>query len=531
LGKYGLLDEFEDVIEGIQHGFTLNSTKTITKTYVYDNHPSARNNRGPVNEHIEKELDNGRYFGPFTQAQLEARLGRPFISHPLGARLKSDGIKWRIIEDLSWPPYPGVKSVNDLSDHSDVPVEWGGMAEMMDRVIRAKPGTQGGILDWGDAFRQLPIRREELWMGVVQWNVEEGDPKEFYVDGNAKFGHSRSIGSFGRVNKAFVTLIKKKGIADVIYWVDDLCVIREPTNKRPPWKYESDIKDIRNFGKELGIPLPKDKIHEYSNVTPYIGFQWHWDSKKVEVPEEKKAEVREKIKALTNGQYISKDDLRSLCGSLAHLSQVVSQGKARMRGLYQMQSQMAKQERGLYPSASEDLAWWKVQLRRGHWLGMTLCTERTPDNSLGVYVDAHISGIGIIINGEYDSFALANGWQDVGDGTRREIGWAEFVAVELAVFFLTSRYNMKQKHILIHSDNQGVMGAWNAQRSSNVEWNAVLMRIIQMLGEVEGFISIEYVRSEENPADAVSRGRSPVGLRKRNFGPLPRSLQSLVLRR
>jgi hypothetical protein len=525
------LDEFNDVIDGIQHGFTLKSTKEITRTEIYDNHTSALNNREPVSNEIKKELDAGRYFGPFTQAELEGRLGRPFISHPLGARLKSDGIRWRIIEDLSWPPNPNVPSVNELTDHSDVPVKWGGMAEMMDRVIRAKPGTQGATLDWGEAFRQLPIRRDELWMGIVQWNMVEGGPKEFYVDGNAKFGHKRSIGSFGRVNQAFVSLLEKERAADVIYWVDDLCAIREPTNSHSPWRYRVDLNNIRRVAEYLGVPLPEEKIREYSNVTRYIGFDWHWDSKTVEVPEEKKVKARKQIEDLTSGQTISRADLRVLCGSLTRLSQVVVQGKARMRGLYQMLSEMARRESALYPLASEELAWWRAQLQSGYWLGMSLCTERTPDNSLGVYVDACSSGIGIIINGDYDSFQLVNGWQDVGDGTRREIGWAEFVAVELAVFFLITRYGMIKKHILIHSDNQGVMGAWKARRSHNLEWNAVLMRIIQMLSEVEGFISIEYVRSEENPADAVSRNRSTVGLRRANFGPLPLSLQSLVLRR
>jgi hypothetical protein len=501
---------------------------TINKTRIYPNHSSAHENRGAVNEMIVKELRNGRYHGPYSKAQLEAILG-PFISHPLGAVPKSDGIRWRIIEDLSWPRNSVVPSVNDLSDYSDVPVEWGGMAEMIKLVITAKKGAQGATVDWEDAFRQLPIKRDELWMGVVQWNVVEGGPKQFYVDGNAKFGHNRSIGTFGKVNKAFATLIEKEGFADVIYWVDDLCARREPINKRPPWRYEYDINDILSLAKFLGIPLPEEKVCDYSNITRYLGFDWHWDTKEVTIPKEKKTKALEQISTLTNGRSVSKEELGSLCGYLAHLAQVVCEGKARMRALYRMHAQIDRKKSVWTSEALQELAWWRNKLQRKH-LGMRLCTQGNPDDSLKVYVDASPWGIGVVINGRYDSFQLARGWENTGDGTRRDIGWAEFLAVELAIFFLILGYRIHQRHFLIHTDNQGVIHSWNARRSRNAEHNSVLMRILQALSVSECFISLEWVPSKENPADAASRGYTPLGMKRHCFGKLPNHLKRFLSR-
>jgi hypothetical protein len=532
--KHDLIEEFKDVLYGIQNGFTLKSTKTISRTVVSKNYSSTRKNRDAVNESIKKELDEGRYHGPYTQSQLEAKLGRPFISHPLGMRLKSDGKRWRIVEDLSWTPSPNISSVNQCSDHSDVPAECDGIAEMKERVITAKPGTQGATLDWGEAFRQIPIKKEELWMGIVQWNVIEGGPKQFYIDGNAKFGHKRSTGTFGRVNKAFATLIKKEGTTDVLYWVDDLCAIREPVNNHEPWRYKSDTDDIRSLANYLGVPLPEDKIRDYSNVTRYVGFDWHWDSKKVTIPEDKKDKVRNKIEDFTNDWLISKADLRSLCGSLAHLAQVVLEGRARMRGLYKMVSDIMGMETfPLSPEALEELEWWEAQLQSGRELGMPLCTEPSPSNFLKVYVDACSTGIGIVINGEYDSFFLSSNWEDAGDGTRREIGWAELVAVEVAVFILISKYKheIRRRHVLIHSENRGLTNIWKARWSRDAQYNAVILRILQMLGEVEAFISIDYVLPVENPADAASHGNSPAGLTRLSFSTIPRPLKSIVFRR
>lgn len=531
LAKHGILDEFMDVIIGIEEGFTLNSMLSIFESCVYRNHASALQNRHAVNKTIQKEVTAGRYYGPYSKANLESLLGRPFVSHPIGVVPKANGVDFRVVEDLSWPRNSSVKSVNALTDFSDVPVDWGGMAEMMDFVITAKEGAQGATLDWGEAFRQIPIRRDELWMGIVQWNVDGDGPDEFYVDGCTKFGHSRSNGNFGMVNKAFVTLVAREGLGNIIYWVDDLCSRREPTNDHPPWTYNiktDDIVDVANF---LGIPLPKSKIRDYDFKTRYLGFDWHWDRKEVEVPPEKKAKARVKIASLTNNRSISFKDLSSLCGYLAHLSLVIYEGKARIRALYRMLTRM--EERGTscfvwWPSALKELVWWDSELQKPT-LSMRLCTERVPDDNLGVYADASTSwGIGIVINGEYDQFQLTRGWETSGEEGRRDIGWAEFVAIELAVYFLISTYQIHQKHILIHSDNQGVVKAWKARASRSPEQNAVLLRIIHMLSKCQSFISLEYIPSECNPADAASRGGTPHGLQRRHFRSFPKSLIGLL---
>ncbi|PVF95504.1 hypothetical protein CPB86DRAFT_671894, partial [Serendipita vermifera] len=72
-------------------------------------------------------------------------------------------------------------------------------------------------------------------------------------------------------------------------------------------------------------------------------------------------------------------------------------------------------------------------------------------------------------------------------------------------------------HILIHSDSQGVIGEWEARYSRNSERNAVLIRIIRMLNQAECFMSLQYVPSDDNIADAASRGGSPDGLTRCSF--------------
>lgn len=82
------------------------------------------------------------------------------------------------------------------------------------------------------------------------------------------------------------------------------------------------------------------------------------------------------------------------------------------------------------------------------------------------------------------------------------------VAVELAVSLLCS-VHPRNSHFLIHSDNQGVIGAINSSFSRGASQNASLSRLSSTLLNHESFLSTAYIRSQDNPADPISRGIIP----------------------
>jgi len=161
---------------------------------------------------------------------------------------------------------------------------------------------------------------------------------------------------------------------------------------------------------------------------------------------------------------------------------------------------------------------------------MKLCRHTTPSNSFSLYSDASSSfGVGIIINREFDLFELSRGWQESGKGTR-DIGWAEFVGVELTVYFVLRTYDLYDMHLLINTDNQGVIGAWAKRSSHSTEQNEVLGRVICMLVSRSCFLSLRYVASAKNPADSASRGVAPLGYSRRKFPDFPEELVGLLHR-
>jgi len=82
----------------------------------------------------------------------------------------------------------------------------------------------------------------------------------------------------------------------------------------------------------------------------------------------------------------------------------------------------------LSAGTADDMAWGRQHLQ-DKFIGMKIIRPPEPlDN--GVFVDASTGwGIGLILDGKWLTWQLKDGWKSEG----HEIGWAEMVAVELAV--------------------------------------------------------------------------------------------------
>jgi hypothetical protein len=77
--------------------------------------------------------------------------------------------------------------------------------------------------------------------------------------------------------------------------------------------------------------------------------------------------------------------------------------------------------------------------------------------------------------------------------------------VELAVRMLIAG-KFTGCHVIIRSDNKGVVGALKAGRSRGTQQSAVLREIVKLIQEHELWISTTWIPTLENPADGPSRG-------------------------
>ncbi|KAJ7764312.1 hypothetical protein B0H16DRAFT_1413939 [Mycena metata] len=82
------------------------------------------------------------------------------------------------------------------------------------------------------------------------------------------------------------------------------------------------------------------------------------------------------------------------------------------------------------------------------------------------------------------------------------------VAVELAVRALVAAGH-RNKHFVLRSDNQGVVGALAAGRSRGRQENSILQHILQLFDDHSIWLTIVYVPTADNIADGPSRGVLP----------------------
>lgn len=187
-----------------------------------------------------------------------------------------------------------------------------------------------------------------------------------------------------------------------------------------------------------------------------------------------------------------------------------SRDSGRLAGLYQFRAQFGQTRNTfvkLKPTARalQDAKWWLSRLSLD-FCGRTIQVI-PPEEDIQLFVDASSSwGIGLVVGERWRAWRLAEDWKSEG----RDIGWAEMVAVELAVRWL-AELGFQGRHVLIRSDNAGVVGALKAGFSRSTQQNRVLQRIVEKLLEEQFWVSTIWVASADNLADGPSRGKGLAG--------------------
>lgn len=497
-----MINDFLDVPHGLQFGFRTGVTSNLSSTYIPPNHQSALSQPHTVASHISKELQLGRYSGPFSPNELFLNIGH-FRTAPLGVVPKPNSTSFRIIQDLSFPRNnPTIFSVNSEIDSSDYPCEWGTFAQCFFLVAAAPPGTQVSVFDVDSAYRNIPILPAEQHHFCVAW---EGS---IYIDHCVAFGSASSAGLFGRVADAFVAIIKARGAQHILKWVDDIIFFRYPSDSQIPYSYSFDSTLVFNTASFLGLPWSLPKFCDFSSSFTYLGFLWDISNRTVQIPSSKKKKFAERCILWFNGQKKTLRDAQQLLGSLNHCCLVLRTARTRLHSLRTFVCRFPPNASPFLsmpvPSTlTSDLSWW-IKSFNQPFLGSSIANP-PPPLPLNIYVDASTSwGIGILINNKWAAWKLLPG--ALQDG--RAIGWAEMVAVELAVSLLCSAHP-RNSHFLIHSDNQGVIGAISSCFSRGASQNSSLSRLSANLLHHDSFLSTVYIATSKNPADPVSRGLLP----------------------
>lgn len=398
------------------------------------------------------------------------------------------------------------------------------------QVSSAPPGTQAATLDIEAAYRTIPVWPPHKKFLVV------GFEGLFWIDHTFPFGLTTAGGVQGHVADATVDILAKLDVSPIKKWVDDHSIFRYPSSggetlpdgSTAPYQYLFGLIQIYDKSRPLGVPWHPKKWTDFAFVFIYLGFLWNLTDRSVTLPEPKRMKYLGKVSDLllalrtSSGRpgKMSCADAMSINGTLSHISFVIPHGRSYLANLSHFIAGFPEHARHAShhpaPSVVSDLEWWRAVLSTPP-VPRQLVSRGLPQD-IDLWVDASTDwGIGLIFRGRWNAWMLIKGWK----GSGRDIGWLEAVAVELAIITLFSagwELHLPWVHLLIvllgwrdcaviiHSDNQGVIGSFKCGRSRNFQVNLCIRRseVIAMHTNVSHVLS--YTESTSNKADPISRG-------------------------
>ena len=165
--------------------------------------------------------------------------------------------------------------------------------------------------------------------------------------------------------------------------------------------------------------------------TIFAGFEWNLELKTVALPKAKREKYLVAIKEWQQKSSYTLEDTRKLYGKLLYTCHIIPQGRSYLTNFEKMMGTF--HERPFTPqhapkSLTEDIMWWHKVLTRPT-LSRTIPGDRHIYDTKGFSDASSSTGLGIILGNRWRAWKLLPGWNQ----NRRDIGWAEAIAMELLV--------------------------------------------------------------------------------------------------
>ena len=310
-------------------------------------------------------------------------------------------------------------------------------------------------------------------------------------------GLATAGGIQGHVADTSLAILKHHKVEPAVKWVDNFVFFQVPLIElgpptcQPHFKF--DLAMILLITSPLGIPWHpiSKKGHNFASSFSYVGFNW-------DLPEEKQLCLLAKIlSTITQPSTChNKKSIASLHGSLQHVTLIYQQGHSHLPGLscFLSKSPNVHILHHIPSNCLNDLRWWSCTLSIPHG---SCSLSPLLHHPLDIWVDTStLVSIGVLIGSCWAAWQLVDSWMSDG----RDIGWAEAVAIELAVKWLTlsGLHNISLK---INCDNTCIISSFWKGRSWNPSRNKSILRISSSLAALNLSIEPSYIQSAFNKAD------------------------------
>lgn len=331
-------DDDKTLFAGIVDGFDLVSSDV--EPYECHNYTSVTDppNNALMSEILTKELANG--FVSLADT-------KPVCVHALGAVPKQGG-GIRPITDCSRPQGCSV------NDHMQGLTKDFSMKSVDDVSNLLLEGDYMCVLDIQSAYRAVPINPDHRRYQGFSWRWE-GEAR-YFTDNRMCFG-LRCAPYYFHLISQFIYYIFATGFGlKAVNYADDFLIMSGSYNQSLV-DQSCAVSAIRY----LGFSVAWAKLSPPSTVAVYLGIEIDSLNMELRLPSDKLSKLCSLLENLRDRHKISRKDLQSLTGLLAHCATVVRGGRSFCRRLYDLDKCAALNQLkhvSLSIEAKRDIEWW-----------------------------------------------------------------------------------------------------------------------------------------------------------------------------
>ena len=277
---------------------------------------------------VMKEVEKGRYAGPFAEIPFEF-----YIQSPIGLVPKDNGKDMRLIFHLSYPKTG--KSVNSETDPDLCVVKYPDFDEAVRLCMKEcqknlrKFGTSTafqGKSDMKSAFRNLPLLVREFMLTLMK-AVSPIDGKTYYfVDKCLPFGVSISCALFQEFSNCVAFIFKR-----MVNYMDDYYFVALLKTL-----CDSQITEFLQICEIINFPISLEKMFWGSTIIVFLGFLKDVEKQVIAIPVDKVTRAIDLVISILHwkSKKCTVHEIQKLCGFLNHLCKCMVPGRAFTRRFY-----------------------------------------------------------------------------------------------------------------------------------------------------------------------------------------------------
>jgi hypothetical protein len=234
---------------------------------------------------------------------------------------------------LSYPPNV---SVNDFIDEKSTSIKYSSFDNAVVMIQKLRQNAEIGKKDIKSAFRLLRIYPGDF--DLLGFKLQQ----YYFIDKCLPMGYSESCSLFEKFSSFVERTIKNESNSNnVDHYLDDF-LFAGKRNSNDCKLLMDTLDTFDRICNRLGIPVAQEKTEGPSTKIHYLGLLIDTGKMIIQIPDEKVAELKCKIKFVLGRKKVTLRDLQSLCGSLELCSKTLPAGRAFSRRIYVATSNVKK---------------------------------------------------------------------------------------------------------------------------------------------------------------------------------------------